>query len=436
MKRLGQFFLICSAVVLLGSCAGLTSLTGGKVTLVYSGNLDGELEPCGCSEGGNKGGILRRATKLDELRSSKPGLVLISTGGLLISDLPQDSIKSEFILSGLATLNYDAMGVQWRDLAFGVPLLENSGIPFVASNWDEGEFETSQRIARSGVEMVYFQWLDPKSDPLRKMSAVKSPVVNRPEELKRALQSENERGRVTILGTTLTLKEVQKTFDLQHIDILLIKSKYEQIGEPRQIGKTLVLQPGSRGMRLGELDLMVSAQGEITKWEHAVHALPPTVQDSERLRPWYDDYNAKLKEDYAKRVELKKQLQTGESPYAGSDSCQSCHAKEYAKWYDTRHAEAFYALQDVNKAFDPNCIGCHTVGFEKTGGFIDPAITPKLLHVQCESCHGGAADHVSNRGATPVQNKDWNPQQMCAQCHIQKHSPDFVFEKYWPLIRH
>jgi len=90
----------------------------------------------------------------------------------------------------------------------------------------------------------------------------------------------------------------------------------------------------------------------------------------------------------------------------------------------------------VNKIFDPNCVGCHSVGYEKPGGYIDSSMTSHLTNVQCENCHGAARAHVDAGGSKPVTNKDWQPPQMCAQCHIGSHSPSFKFENYWPKISH
>ena len=95
--------------------ASTTSVPGSELlTLIYSGNLDGELEPCGCSAEGNLGGIKRRATMLAKLRRENPNMVVVSAGGLLSSDGPGDRLKGEYILKGYASLQYDAIGVQWR----------------------------------------------------------------------------------------------------------------------------------------------------------------------------------------------------------------------------------------------------------------------------------------------------------------------------------
>lgn len=74
-------------LIVLLMLAGVTGYSGGvladRVTLVYSGNIDGELEPCGCSPEGDLGGVRRTVTMLDRLRMEEPKLFIVSAGGLM-----------------------------------------------------------------------------------------------------------------------------------------------------------------------------------------------------------------------------------------------------------------------------------------------------------------------------------------------------------------
>jgi len=405
-------------------------------TLVYSGNLDGELEPCGCSEGGNKGGIKRRVKMVDQLRQQYPELLLISSGGLIVSELPQDRLKSRYIMEGLNALNYDAIGLQWRDLGFGKEFIEQSPLPFISSNAYLDSFPSQQVIKKQNQAFVFFNWLDAKSQPQSNMESSDHDVSNDNQALQQRLSLAKALGATTILSSTLPLAKAQTDLPLDDVDILIIKAKYEQFGEPVKINNTLAIQPGSRGMRLGKLQFSLNDKGHIDHWSHEAIPLPPEVGDAPRMATWYTNYNAEVKTEYEKRAAERQRIEQGESPYIGDKACQTCHQKAYQTWSQSRHAEAFYALQDVNKAFDPDCIPCHTVGFEQTGGFIDSAITEHLTHVQCESCHGAAKQHATSAGQTPVANTDWPKEKICGQCHIQKHSPDFVYESYWPKIAH
>lgn len=405
-----------------------------KLHIVYSGNIDGELEPCGCSAEGDLGGVLRHSTILKELRQQQPELIALSSGGLIVSMVPQDKLTGEYILKGFAQLDYDAVALQWNDLAYGVDFVRSQDLPWVSSNWSDEAFKPSQIITRGENKLYFFSWLDPTESPEAAMDVEHEQASDDVDALAKNLSQAQQQG-LTVLSTTLTLEQA-KALPLQHVDILFIRAAYEVYGEPQKLGNTLVLQPGSRGMRLGQLKLDLAKDGRISGFENEVISMPTSIEDDPALLGWYEEYNAKVKAAYLKRVELRKALESGESPYAGEEVCQSCHQEEHTIWRDTLHSNAFAKLEQVNKAFDPACIKCHTVGFEKEGGFIDFDATPHLLNVQCESCHGTAKLHAESGGFKPLGNHDWQPQQMCTQCHVQKHSPSFDFKSYWPRVKH
>lgn len=411
-------------------------MSGSTLTLIYSGNLDGELEPCGCTLEGDFGGIQRRATLLDELRHKLHEPVVISSGGLLVSGFTSDVLKNEYILKGIAALDYDAIGLQWNDLAFGIEFLRRFNLPWLASNWNDDSFSRVRQITRGEHSLAVFAWLNPETSPYRKMRGSHEMAANDVPALNKMISRAKGEGSTTILMTSVSLAEVEERLSLDDVDILIIKSAYEKYGKPVRDGRTLVLQPGSRGMRLGRLDLTLAQNGDVASWQHEVIPLGVDVPDSPRLQAWYDEYNAKVEAAYRESVERIKAQTTGESPYAGAQACQTCHGEAHEKWQASLHSGAYHKLEEVKKAFDPACIVCHTVGFNKPGGFIDIDTTPQLANVQCESCHGASRRHVDSGGKKTVANTGWPPTRMCAQCHTPAHSPSFHFENYWPKIAH
>jgi len=426
-------------IILMFSLPG-SLLMAEPLTIIYSGNLDGELEPCGCSEAGDLGGIKRRASYLDKLKQQNPNVIAISSGGLLASDGPGDRLKSQYILLGFAALNYDAIGLQWRDLVYGEGFLGDDDIPWVASNWNSNQFPKTKLIKRSINDKEYaiavFTWLDPDRSPMRQMQGEHRLVNDRQDALLRQIKEAKQRGNITILTTTQDLETLQQQLSLQDIDILLLKSAYEEFGKPQKINNTLVLQPGSRGMRVGRLELVMDEKNRIKTWQAKVIPLPDTITDPPRLKAWYAKYNEKVKEEYLRRTAIEKKLRSGESDYVGEEKCKVCHAKQHEIWANSQHAIAFEDLEAANKSFDPSCIVCHTVGFNQPGGFLDIDITANLLGVQCESCHGPSRVHAQSGGQKPVKNSEWDKQKICAQCHTQPHSPLFSVGKYWPKIAH
>ncbi|RRJ83185.1 multiheme c-type cytochrome [Aestuariirhabdus litorea] len=412
-----------------------SSSLAASITLVYSGNMDGELEPCGCSEAGDMGGLKRRATALGELRQQDSELVAITAGGLLSAQMTSNKIKNRYILAAIEQLKYDAVGLQWTDLAYGFDALKSAQLPWVASNWEGDEFAPSVLIQRSQARFRYFQWLDPLTSPYRQMGETNRKVETVPTALAEALKAARERGETTVVGTTLSRQQAQQTLPLALIDLLLIEPLYEQVGEPQQLGQTLVVQPGSRGMRLGRLSLEISPEGRIQQWQHQVITLPPSVPDAPELAQWYSDYNEEIKQFYQQRVEQRKARMEGTSPFVGNQQCALCHPQSGKTWQGSEHAKAIADLQAVGKSYDPECLQCHTVGLGVEGGYLDQFTTPQLANVQCENCHGAGREHAESAGkvalATPKPDES-----TCRQCHNASHSPEFNFSTYWPKILH
>lgn len=427
----------CLTLLLVGLIGVVPLGAASSLTLVYSGNLDGELEPCGCSAEGNFGGLRRQATMMQQLRKQLPGLVFVSSGGLLTSESVRDKLKSEYILTGLRAQQFDAVGVQWRDLAYGEAFIQQSDLPWVSSNWvqDEG-FSRQREIVRGATRVAVFSWLDPTQSPMKQKAEGYQLVTTDSAALAKGLRAARKAGSTTLLLTTLTLKEAKQRLPLKDVDVLLIRSNYEVFGKPVRLGRTLVLQPGSRGMRYGVADLRLDRRGGVQGWKHHVVDMPASVPDDPGLATWYQAYNDKVKAAYEAEVALKQQLAGSASPYVGAEACKACHQAPFEAWEMTNHAEAFARLEEVSKAFDPDCIVCHSVGYEKPGGFISQAINPELMNVQCESCHGAGREHAEAKGAVKTPHAAWRREQICAQCHTSAHSPSFRFEQYWPRIQH
>ena len=114
----------------------------------------------------------------------------------------------------------------------------------------------------------------------------------------------------------------------------------------------------------------------------------------------------------------------------------------------SRHAHAFATLKKEGKHFDPECLECHVVGlkpwqppedtdpqfkkWEGLVGFLSPELTPHMMNVQCENCHGPRGRICWTR----IRSFRFPTPETCVSCHHGSHSPLFDFEKYWPKIQH
>ena len=416
------------------SGCGLGGGDDGVVTLIYTGNLNGELEPCGCAEESDLGGLLRRFTAIREFRKTSNESILVSSGGILAVNAPRDRLKSEYIIEGMRAMGFDAVGVQWRDLAYGAEFIASFDFPWVSTHHG-GRFRDSGTVRKGDHSFSIFSWLDPSESPLPAEEAAPGDAGVHVEALRAAVAEAKDAGnRVILLSASLSADAAQ-ALPLENVDILIHAAEDEKYREPEWVGDTLVLRPGRRGMYIGRLDMSFDELGGIEIRKHDVVKLDRSIDDAPELASWYREYNDAVKQAFLSRVAEQRSFAEGQSEFVGVEVCRACHAAEYETWKQSKHARAYNTLENVGKGFDPDCIGCHTVGFE-AGGFIDPVVSPHLLHVQCESCHGAGREHVSTGGGTwmPALGSDGEPP--CASCHFGSHSPAFDHAVYWPKIAH
>ena len=168
--------------------------------------------------------------------------------------------------------------------------------------------------------------------------------------------------------------------------------------------------------------------------------------------------------------------------YVGTMSCKMCHNKDatgaqFSKWEAAAHATAFETLKTEaadkiakDKGFEtsawetPECVKCHTTGFED-GGYVimdedfwsppaDDRVAAKavkrmsgLQAVGCEACHGPGSKYKSKKTMVGIYNGEIDGatvglkdpgEATCKGCH-NKNSPTyktFVFDEYWSKIAH
>ncbi|MDJ0869438.1 MAG: multiheme c-type cytochrome [Myxococcota bacterium] len=117
--------------------------------------------------------------------------------------------------------------------------------------------------------------------------------------------------------------------------------------------------------------------------------------------------------------------------YSGNEFCGVCHEAQHETWHFTRHASAFSTLVKHGEESNRECVGCHVVGWEQTGGYTAAPPTPHLEDVGCETCHGRGGPHLS-----PQFVVDGNYEATCVACHDQKHSLGFDYATFVPRVSH
>ncbi len=111
-----------------------------EVSLVFSGEEAGFIEPCGCALA-QLGGLARRATAIAELRSTGQPLLLVHNGGVIAEPGWQQELKLETALAAMAEMGYAAMNLGVGEVSLGREFLQTregeapaKPLPLLAAN--------------------------------------------------------------------------------------------------------------------------------------------------------------------------------------------------------------------------------------------------------------------------------------------------------------
>ncbi len=115
------------------------------------------------------------------------------------------------------------------------------------------------------------------------------------------------------------------------------------------------------------------------------------------------------------------------NPTTQQTTCGNCHVLKQQTWLKTGHASAWKDLQASGHA-SASCNKCHTTNgmtniAQDTAGYFaaSAAAKPYFQDVQCESCHGPGASHVTTPDETqPIPylvSYDSTKGTGCGQCH-------------------
>ncbi|RIL05449.1 MAG: hypothetical protein DCC71_10410 [Proteobacteria bacterium] len=151
-----------------------------------------------------------------------------------------------------------------------------------------------------------------------------------------------------------------------------------------------------------------------------------------RVQGWRDDRDPALVRMWlAKLAGQEPPMLLHATGYSGNEACAVCHEKENETWLLTQHAGAFDTLVKHAASTRTDCVGCHVVGWEKTGGYTVSPPTPHLEDVGCETCHGRGGPHLS-----PDYANKTDYEAVCVTCHDQKHSLGFEYASFLPKVSH
>jgi len=408
------------------------------VTILFGSNNEGVLVSCGCA-GSPSGGFAKRQTIIDEMRRTRPSVLLVDAGDLFPEH--PNAVKAKYLATALARAKYDALAVGVNEIETGLPLVRSMArdkkLPYICANLRDGAgnliFPPHVIREVGGLRIGLFaviaeEALGNLSSDGRKGLKVEPPIEAARREVR------DLAGCDVVIALSHQPFGATQTLAREAPGIRVIVSGHDEtiLRKPLEVGNTMIVAAGPVGRMIGWFTVVHVADGDPAVVAELV-GLTAQVPDTPWVTDLYNQYIKEAKGDLPPDWELKTAL----AAYEAAENCGRCHEAQYRQWRATKHAHAFATLQKVGRQGDPECIVCHTVGYGR-GGFSSDEKTPDLKDVTCQTCHPVTSVH-GEKGAPKEEQLDPRTHvtaRLCIGCHGLTESPNFDYAAYRPMIVH
>jgi 2',3'-cyclic-nucleotide 2'-phosphodiesterase (5'-nucleotidase family) len=387
--------------------------------------------------------LARRVTFLDGVWSEERPVLLVDGGDLFGSRNKNDQHQSTFLAEMTGEMGYDAIGLGERDLNYGLPFLkemmETHSLPFINANVRDagtGELILPEYVIveRSGIKYGIVSVLDPRHKIITMTADDANFQVDDPVAVMRDLlpRLREEADTILLLSHLGEQKTTELIKEVNGIDMCVIGHTSRNISAERIVNDTALFSSAFEGRYIGRANLFVDgADGRIMAIDVGITSLGEKMDGDEEMAARVEKYNKDLIEfKTAKRAAYPRTMGSDKETFLGDRACMSCHEDAWKVYMDSSHRSAFATIRNKGQSFEPECLSCHTTGFQYKKGYSDEPPFNKLSNVQCEACHGYGSEHARD-GKWLAQAKD-----SCTMCHDQKNSPEFDYAVYWEKIKH
>ena len=443
-----------------------------KLLLVFTGFINGYVEPCGCAGLEQmKGGLSRRSTFLKELDQKGWPVVPIEAGNLNKGFGRQEEWKYNFVVDeSLRQMRYEIVGLGNRELQFPTDVLilycvDVPGSPcrYTSANvmlWDNPTCIAPFRTQTvNGVKVGVISVMGASQfENINNQDLKRLDIVDSLKEVLPTFDEEKCDHRVLIVhGSNAEFQAVLNAFPNRFDFALCSDGPAEPPARAQWIENTMNVEVGEKGKYAIAIGLFDDVDRPIRYQRVALDSRFKNSPDVMQAMQFYQDElkRAGLSGLGIKAIPNRRAAESGK--YVGSKACADCHEPSQKVWQRSKHAQAWKSLAETAKPariHDPECIACHVVGWSPTeflpyaSGFMGENETPHLVDVGCESCHGPGERHIAAEMSTddalkqrlrravrlPLEGNV--ARKLCIECHDGDNSPQFDFDTYWPKIQH
>jgi hypothetical protein len=371
-----KILLVAVLVLAVGTFAETKTKTLRPLRIYFTANRQGEIAPCGCQVH-QIGGLNRIDTYVK--KENKRNALFLDAGDTFFSTNPlnprrreQEKARAKVIAKSYRLMAVDAFSPGERDFAEGVTFLKSlrdlSGATFIGSNLTDPDgnliFQKFQIVQKDSFRVGIFSLVSPEV-----FSKVSGVVVTDPEAAAKSVLNDLKQQGVQkiILLSHLGLEQDRKIAATLKgaVDLIIGSHSMDVLEKPEMVGETAIVQPQNEGQQLGVVDLNGANRNITARLVDLDKDLDQAGEISNLMSSYKDEVRDQALEESKKAIPS-----SADHPYvANPETCRGCHQKQYDWWVKTKHASAYLVLYAKNQHFDPECISCHSLGFQEPGGF-------------------------------------------------------------------
>lgn len=417
-------------------------------SIILSGNWQGQIEPCGCTEK-QQGGIDRRTETINIIAPDPKGRLVLDAGPLIDKFDRQNQLKFDTFLRSMKVVGYDAVALTASELKLlyehtvdleaslrpsiicsNMPEEKMAGFSGVRYLQRELEFEGKKQTAVViGLSEGYDSPAGQEMELIEPVLAVKTIVselgLGKSDDILLICLTQSDQDELLV-----SLKGIEA------IDMLICRGVGDEPVVNAHTETAVVCDLGVLSKYVARFAVAAGSKPDSKQFRLDAVPIHSSFNLDKAVVALMDEYQMSMRVENLIAEKIDRMGLEDGNQFAGSASCGNgpeCHGEIYEKWSQFKHAQAVPTLVAVNRDFDPECMECHTVGLRYETGYRSQEETPELAAVGCEMCHGPGTFH--NEYPTEPYREIFT---RCEDCHNDYHSPEFKEkrEEYFEKIKH